>query len=188
METRPQAGAGDIHPLRTCSVFNNQSHTLLDASGTILSHPLITADQVPSLLCEEGMRKLRIHNKQAQVLCLPSGPVSRQGTELGGCSSQERTLHCMTLSESTSKVCPPGPSHVSPYSRPCFWSKFGSLDLSPIWTHYGTNRSPVLNTGSGLLNSEFRYFINEPFSRSFPFPYILCPHGSTSFCYLHGCV
>lgn len=126
-ETRPQAGAGDIHPLRTCSVFNNQSHTRLDASGVILSHPLITPDQVPSLLCEEGMRKLRVHSKQAQVLCLPSGPVSTQGTELGGCSSQELTLRCTTLRVTAPLTCAPRGPHM-PHPPPGPASDL-SLDL-----------------------------------------------------------
>lgn len=67
LETMPQAEMGAVHQPRTCSLFNNQGHTLVGASQPINSHSSVKAKQTSSLLCNKAIRKWRVcrHNKHS---------------------------------------------------------------------------------------------------------------------------
>lgn len=136
-----------------------------------------------NLLCEKGLGEWRVHSARSTgSLRLIRArttvrPGSTQGTHQRG--SREMTLGCMTLTVRAPRTLT-GLTLVK--ALPLIWAYM--LDLNPIWTHYGTSRSPVLNTGPRLLNSEFRYFINDPFQ---VVSYVLCPRGFAPFRYWHAC-
>ena len=70
-EARPPAAAGRAHQLRTYSVFNNQSPTVLDASGTTGSHS-INLNEPPDCPVRRAS-ELRVHSTSTGSLP-PSGP------------------------------------------------------------------------------------------------------------------
>lgn len=88
-------GAGGIHQLRTCSFFNNQSHTPAEASGPTAS--LIKPEQAPVCSVRRASGSKRSYAQAAEGLCLSDQGPGLGGGRLGtwGLSAHVQTLHCL---------------------------------------------------------------------------------------------